>query len=480
MQKFIFVGLLLYGIKICAQSLIMPDHDYMVHLYGSAETQQQALRPVWSREEKKIGNQKQNIRERLWNNNLWTLKDSVSVFWIKADVDLNLQAGVTINDTGLYRYINGRGIWIRSGIGKKLTLETLFSEYQARPDTDQSAFYRRGTVPGFGRWKAFESNGYDFAAASGVVGIQLNTRWHFSFGQGKHQVGHGYRSLLWSDYMPSYPFAKLQFQAKNNRWRYDALWASMSDYPNKSVHPLTEPLYRRAAASFQLLEWNPHSKISLLAFQSIRSRAVTAQNAPQLNLAFANPLMFYNALNFGLHDSLNNVNLGAMLQVKINSNWIVYAQTLLDQSMLQKDFNVWAYQMGLHYYHRLDQQVLHVQCEYNSMAQGMELEAPRQYGMRWSSLQNPGRETLLRFQWRRSRILLTLSTQAWQAYSSSFLLAPNTTTLSAQLEGGFVLNPERRWIFSGGIKSIHLASAKSNYLYVSLKTFLYNWYNDIR
>ena len=139
----------------------------MVHLYGSAETQQQALRPVWSREEKKIGNQKQNIRERLWNNNLWTLKDSVSVFWIKADVDLNLQAGVTINDTGLYRYINGRGIWIRSGIGKKLTLETLFSEYQARPDTEQSAFYRRGTVPGFGRWKAFESNGYDFAAEIG-------------------------------------------------------------------------------------------------------------------------------------------------------------------------------------------------------------------------------------------------------------------------------------------------------------------------
>lgn len=482
MQRARLIILLIFwqGI-VWSQSLCFPEQDVMAHVYNSSEVSQASMRPIFNTQGLKTQILKPTISDRLWNTQALSISDSLQGFWMRADLDMNLQLGKSLTDTGIF-YTNGRGLWVRCGIGKNVRFETIFSEYQARPDYAQARYYAGGTVPGFGRWKTFGTQAYDFAASMGVLAIQVRPRMHISLGQGKHHVGYGYRSMLWSDYMPGYPFARIQLNSKHNVLKYEMLWAALSAFPQKATHRSTEALFLKSAAAFQLLEWQPIKTFRFCFFQGISSRASGFENKPRLNVSFANPVLFSNALAFGLSDTLNNVTLGAQGHWQASSNLSFYAQTQFDKSINNAKASVFAYQAGMHFYYKSQQTLLHVQFEWNALSNKLhQNEVPRHYAMRWSTLQGPGQEMLCRFQWRYKRLLVTAHTAQSFTIQNAFTTDARSKSYLINTEWGCLLNPERRWILAAGFQNLtHLNASNNAYLYVSLKSQLYNWYNDIR
>lgn len=463
------------------QTLCFPEQDVMAHIYKGSVFSQASMRPSCNVSNFKFKQLKPTFSQRLWNTYAFSISDSLQEFWMQADVDLNLQLGKTLADTG-NSFVNGRGLWVRCGIGKRVQVETIFSEYQARPDYSQRPFYTGGTVPGFGRWKTYGTQAYDFAASMGVLAIQVRPRMHLSLGQGKHHVGYGYRSMLWGDYMPSYPFARIQLTSKHRVLQYEMLWAAVSAFPQKATHRSTEALYLKRAAAFQLLEWQPAKPIKICVFQSISSIATGANNKTRLDMRFANPLIFSNAWAYGLDDTLNNVTLGAQAHWQALPNLALYAQAQLDKSLYTSKASVFAYQGGIHLYRNTQDASFHLQFEFNALSDALHPnEISRHYAMRWTTLQGPGQEVLCRMQWRFKRALVTMHAAQNQGIQNIFSIIPNSKSYLLHAECGWILNPERKWCIMTGIQNLNaLNYSNSTYLYVSLKTQLYNWYNDIR
>ncbi|MGL5888237.1 MAG: hypothetical protein ACRC3B_00040, partial [Bacteroidia bacterium] len=121
-------------------------------------------------------------------------------FRLYIDPLFNLQAGSVSDSTGGGNFwINTRGVTARGDIGTRVSFETSFLENQAQMPLFVDAYARKQLViPGQGRWKAFDTTGFDYAMASGYVSVAA-TRWlNIQAGHGKHFVGDGYRSLLLS------------------------------------------------------------------------------------------------------------------------------------------------------------------------------------------------------------------------------------------------------------------------------------------
>jgi hypothetical protein len=282
--------------------------------------------------------------------------------------------------------------------------------------------------------------------------------------------------------MPGYPFARVRLNSKHHVFNYEMLWAALSAFPQKATHRSTEALYLKSAAAFQLLEWQPIKTLRICFFQAISSRASGFENKPRLNMSFANPVLFSNVLTFGLSDTLNNVTLGAQGHWQASSNLSFYTQTQFDKSLSDVKASLFAYQAGMHLYFKRQQTLLHMQFELNALSNKLlQIEVPRHYAMRWSTLQGPGQEMLCRFQWRYKRLLVTAHAAQSFTIQHSFTTDARSKSYVLHTEWGFLLNPERRWILATGYQNlIQLNASNYSYLYVSLKSQLYNWYNDIR
>ena len=97
---------------IWSQSLCFPEQDVMAHVYNSSEVSQASMRPIFNTQGLKTQILKPTISDRLWNTQALSISDSLQGFWMRADLDMNLQLGKSLTDTGIF-YTNGRGLWVR-------------------------------------------------------------------------------------------------------------------------------------------------------------------------------------------------------------------------------------------------------------------------------------------------------------------------------------------------------------------------------
>jgi hypothetical protein len=107
-------------------------------------------------------------------------------------------------------WINTRGIMVNARLGKKVAVTTLFRETQSlfndyRHDRVQDI----GVIPGQGRPKSFETDGYDYGIAEGTVTYQPDHHFTFTLGHGKNFFGDGYRSMMLSDNSFNYPYFRI-------------------------------------------------------------------------------------------------------------------------------------------------------------------------------------------------------------------------------------------------------------------------------
>lgn len=294
-------------------------------------------------------------------------------FKLRVDPLLNLQLGRDLVDSTKEKLItNTRGLIASAYIGNDVYIETLFAENQSFfPSYLRSYAKATAVVPGQGRHKSFKSTGFDYAFASGFVSYQPIKNLNLQFGHGKHKIGEGYRSLFLSDNAFNYPFARITQQWFKGRLQYTNLYAVLMNLEPATAIPVpnAERLFQKKPASFQYLSLNATKFLNVGLFQGIIWQAGNSKNKQQLNLMYANPLLFSHAAYYGLNNT-NNVLIGADMKIKITDGIQVYAQVMADDLGSAKSTgNGIGFQAGAKWFDALGIKNFMTQLEYNDVSE---------------------------------------------------------------------------------------------------------------
>ncbi len=275
-------------------SPLNPEHTGMVrdHLAGEKAVRQTAFWPFlmeqstmeavydaeteeWSRKEHSSW-----VMRKLRNEHLLEVREDD--FTLFLDAGWNLEASYQSDDEGRRMYTNTRGLQLTGTVGSRVFFGSSFYENQSifpnyidsivskRGGFDNTADPERGSVPGFGRWKPFntsDSYDYDYTLGTGYVGVVLKGRSFVQLGQDKQFLGYGYRSMLLSDASAPYPFLRLHLSFLEDKLTYTTTWAVLQsleriapNYNNK------EALFRRMGGRFSYLHFQPKHWLGLGVF----------------------------------------------------------------------------------------------------------------------------------------------------------------------------------------------------------------------
>ena len=247
----------------------------------------------------------------------------------------NIGGGKDFTDTLNYprsnRIIsNTRGLWIQADFGEKVSVETGFYESQEyMPKYLKNYVDSLGVIPGFGRDKDFTiiRDVVDYSSSFSRITIQPRDAIRFHMGYGKHKIGNGYRSLLWSDGMYNYPY--VQFDVTKGKVKYSHVWNVMQSLERLPLGDTPESTFRRKAGSFSYLSWKPSSKVELSLFESVIWNRYDANKMPQsLPVSFYSPLI---GTGFAqVNSTRNNFNIGIDANVRLSKGIEVYGQAYAD------------------------------------------------------------------------------------------------------------------------------------------------------
>ena len=309
------------------------------------------------------------LARKVKHESLVVLKDSSTGMFITIDPVFNLEYDKDNNiDTGKY-YQNTRGLLVRGDIGTKFSFESSFYENQAFFVNYVDSFVRANeVVPGQGRVKAFKTNGFDYAMASGYISYSPFKKLILQMGHGKHFIGDGYRSLLLSDNAFNYPYVRATTSI--GKFQFTNILASLQLIDNGRIFitALNEPLFQKKTATFHYVSYMPVSKVQFGLFQSTMYN-VRRGYSPTFNANYVNPFILSSAMQFGL-SSNDNVMLGATAKFNITRFVSVYGQYVVDDvdSKKMSTHNKNGYQIGLKYHDAFKLKNLYLQAEYNSVS----------------------------------------------------------------------------------------------------------------
>ena len=130
-------------------------------------------------------------------------------FTILAAPVLGFQTGGD-NNVSANLFQNTRGIVMRGMLGEKLGFYTYFTENQERnPLYVQQWVNRFNAVPGAGLFKRFRNDAYDYLDARGGIQFRAMKGIDMQFAYDRLFIGHGFRSLILSDFAQNYLFFKI-------------------------------------------------------------------------------------------------------------------------------------------------------------------------------------------------------------------------------------------------------------------------------
>ena len=428
---------------------------------------------------------------------------------------IHFQGGIDLKDSTDEKLLfNSRGVLVKGNIDKKFYFESVFLENQATlPQYLDQFVQQTKIVPGYGRWKKFKTNGYDFAYSSGYIAYQINRNLILQLGHGKHHIGNGYRSLLLSDNTFNYPYLRINTNFNKGKFQYTSIYAVLMNLTAGDVTtPIgTEPLFQKKPAAFHFLSWSASKFLNVSLFQSLIWTKADSVNRIKLAPGYFNPLIFSNIASYGLQNQ-NNIVTGLDIRITPFKNFIAYGQIVLDEFGEKKSVsNKHGWQAGVKYYNAFGIKNLFLNAEmntvrpftYSSTFQGQSYTHYNQ------SLAHPlganFKELVGIIQYNYKRIYLTakvnyieqginLGTNYGQdIFVSDFSPALNSQTQNqgiqsstkiAECRVGYLINPKYNLtIFAGGIyREINVEVLYGNditqWLFVGLKTTLFNNYFD--
>ena len=243
-------------------------------------------------------------------------------------------------------HTNTRGVWVNGSIGKRFGFNATFYENQSLfPMYLDSAARKSRVVPGQGRVKKFETDAFDYAFSTGTINFQLNKHFTFEFGQDRHFIGDGYRSLLLSDNAFHYPFVKII----TDFWkiRYVNLFMQLRNLDRIDQNDLYP--FESKYASMHYLDVDIGKRLTVGLFESVIWHADTNNNSRGFDFGYLNPFIFLRPVEFSI-GSPDNVLMGLNLKYKLNSKNSLYAQVMLDEFLfdnVKAGNGWWANKQGL-------------------------------------------------------------------------------------------------------------------------------------
>ncbi len=230
--------------------------------------------------------------------------------------------------TTLYR--NQRGIRVQGRIGERITFSTRFRESQVfLPRYLRDYTRERGVVPGQGRYKPFEGNGFDHAIASGKIGYEVADQLSITAGHGKHFIGEGYRSLFLSDNAFNSPFLELKHNWWDGRIAYRNLYTGFLSLERMPKGDAPEALFKPKGGTFHYLDIRLLPGLRLGLFEgTIRDRWDSTGRRP-IDARTLSPIIFTNTLSEGF-SGRHNVVTGADFRARVNEHFLIYGQFVLD------------------------------------------------------------------------------------------------------------------------------------------------------
>ena len=303
---------------------------------------------------------------KFFNEHMFIVQDKD--FWLTLNPGANLQLGKDNSDLK-YTYNNTRAAILKGGIGSQFNFSSViyesqgrFADYINQYISDNRPVFSNGLVPGRGKAKSFNGDGYDYPVATGYMSYTPNQFFNFQFGHGKNFIGDGYRSMFLSDVSAPSPY----FKITSTFWkiRYTNLWLFMDDVrPSAQVNGASA----RKFVVMHHLSYNINEKLNVSLFESVIS---DNESKNGLNINFVNPIIFFRPLEFQRGESAGNALLGFSTKYKFSKNVVVYNQFLLDELNLKSASkgswtNKFGFQFGAKYYNAFGIENLHLQTELN-------------------------------------------------------------------------------------------------------------------
>jgi hypothetical protein len=306
---------------------------------------------------------------KFWNENMVRIQGGD--FWLTLDPGLDLQVG---RDTGddINTYNNTRLVYSQGGIGKNISFFAVVYESQGRfagyfnryAESIPPAGGNPAIIPGRGIAKSFRSDSYDYPVATGQVSYSPSKWFNVQLGHGKNFIGDGYRSLLLSDNASPYPFIRMN----TTFWKlkYTNTWMSMRDVRNEVTEDRT---FRTKYMANHYLSYNVTKRWNIGLFENV---IWENGNDRGFDLNYANPVIFYRAIEFATGSRSGNAIIGLSSKYKFTDNINVYGQLVLDELSTSDVFsgngsykNKTGYQLGIKYYEPFKVKDLYLQLEYN-------------------------------------------------------------------------------------------------------------------
>jgi hypothetical protein len=259
-------------------------------------------------------------------------------------------------DNPLNIFRNTRAVKLEGSLGDKITFSSEFYENQARfPNYVKSSIDSTIVVPGQGVKRNFGEGGFDFNWAEGQIAFHPTNKLIMEFGNGKHFIGNGYRSLLLSDNSFNNPYFKTIYTSKN--FFYSKIVMSLMhgifDVNRSNV------LYNRKTANIHYFGFFLGNNIQLSFFEANIWANPDTTGKQDFQFGYINPIPIINGFL-----KKDNSSIGFNLSANLFQTITLYHQSLFD------NFNSnypgrYGSQNGIKYFDAFSIKNLFMQSEFN-------------------------------------------------------------------------------------------------------------------
>ncbi|MFN6379681.1 MAG: hypothetical protein ACK4WD_10415 [Flavobacteriales bacterium] len=277
------------------------------------------------------------------------------------------KSALTETDNNLY--VNNRGVLVMGEIGERFSFQTGFYEMQRKAPSYQRTFVDSNDVfPGYGRVKDFKFKQYDHNMSFGNMTFKASDNWALELGYGQQFIGHGYRSLILTDGLFSYPYVRSTAYFFNKKILYSNTFGTMQNMERLPLGDVPESLFRRKGFSAHYLSFLPIPNLEVGLFEG--SMWQRADNVATYSLPwnYYVPLIGLSSITEA-NSPRQNTFIGANLRVSLPQGISFYAQSMID------DFTSasLAFQGGVKFFDVLIKG-LYLQAEYNKVSLKVDLD----------------------------------------------------------------------------------------------------------
>lgn len=298
---------------------------------------------------------KKGFLKRLDKNYLGQYTDSNNAF-IAATPLCTFSVGFENNESAI-RYQNSRGLLVLGGYRKfkchgfLIENQAVFNTFQREFITQHGEYYptatgynqQNGMIPGMGRTKPFQADGFDFAFSQGGFEWGISNMLTVFGGNQSMDFCPGIRSVFWSQHNQAFMAGGTLRLGK--QVSYVVMRARLYDLIRKPVYANVEsPFYKKNFALHAVFFTLKKHRVGLI-HQSIWQAGDSLEEKP------VNPLYWVPLP--GLEQIVKQG--VSMPQIGLNYAWNLHSSTLLYAEIFSRGLikNAWATQLGIKYYTNL-------------------------------------------------------------------------------------------------------------------------------